>query len=158
MPPRSPIALFLTWRTYGTWLPRDARGWIDERSNAFGEATNSPDWRIEDAARSQMTSSAFTLNARLRELVDGLLRGACAYYGWPVYALNERSNHIHIVLSSDDTPKYVLTALKAHITKDLKNGDLVSPGASVWARGGSRRFLFDDSELEGAVDYVLNRQ
>ena len=24
-----PIAFFLTWSTYGTWLPGDARGWVE---------------------------------------------------------------------------------------------------------------------------------
>jgi hypothetical protein len=24
-----PIGYFLTWVTYGTWLPGDARGWVE---------------------------------------------------------------------------------------------------------------------------------
>ncbi|MCA9023576.1 MAG: hypothetical protein KDA86_00045 [Planctomycetaceae bacterium] len=26
-----PLAFFLTWMTYGTWLPGDERGWGDDR-------------------------------------------------------------------------------------------------------------------------------
>jgi hypothetical protein len=26
-----PIGYFLTWVTYGTWLPGDARGWVEYR-------------------------------------------------------------------------------------------------------------------------------
>ncbi|MCA9109357.1 MAG: hypothetical protein KDA52_05390 [Planctomycetaceae bacterium] len=26
-----PLAFFLTWTTYGTWLPGDERGWVDDR-------------------------------------------------------------------------------------------------------------------------------
>ncbi len=25
---RDPIAFFITWPTYGTWLPGDERGWV----------------------------------------------------------------------------------------------------------------------------------
>jgi hypothetical protein len=25
----APIAFFLTWSTYGTWLPGDDRGWVE---------------------------------------------------------------------------------------------------------------------------------
>jgi hypothetical protein len=30
-----PIGYFLTWVTYGTWLPGDARGWVqlEQRGN-----------------------------------------------------------------------------------------------------------------------------
>ena len=32
LPYRSgPMALFLTWTTYGSWLPGDDRGWCDDR-------------------------------------------------------------------------------------------------------------------------------
>jgi hypothetical protein len=31
-PPMSdPLAYFLTWVTYGTWLPGDDRGWVEYR-------------------------------------------------------------------------------------------------------------------------------
>ena len=26
-----PLAYFLTWPTYGTWLPGDERGWVEYR-------------------------------------------------------------------------------------------------------------------------------
>ena len=30
-PMPEPLAYFLTWATYGTWLPGDERGWIEYR-------------------------------------------------------------------------------------------------------------------------------
>ena len=59
-----PLAYFLTWSTYGTWLPGDARGWIEY---AHG-------WQFPDAARmleaeARMTEDAcLLLIAALRSL------------------------------------------------------------------------------------------
>ncbi len=30
-----PIGYFLTWVTYGTWLPGDARGWVEYRHGSI---------------------------------------------------------------------------------------------------------------------------
>ena len=36
-----PIGYFLTWVTYGTWLPGDARGWVEYRHG----------WQLPDPPR-----------------------------------------------------------------------------------------------------------
>ena len=36
-----PLAYFLTWPTYGTWLPGDERGWVEYRHG----------WQLPDPAR-----------------------------------------------------------------------------------------------------------
>ena len=53
-----PIAFFLTWVTYGTWLPGDARGWVDYRR---GWQPSDPVLELEAAAR--MTEDACRLSA-----------------------------------------------------------------------------------------------
>ena len=30
-----PLAYFLTWTTYGTWLPGDGRGWVEKNGAIF---------------------------------------------------------------------------------------------------------------------------
>jgi hypothetical protein len=34
----APLAYFITWGTYGTWLPGDQRGWVEYRRG----------WRLPD--------------------------------------------------------------------------------------------------------------
>jgi hypothetical protein len=38
IPMADPLAYFLTWTTYGTWLPGDERGWV-ERPGQFRPPT-----------------------------------------------------------------------------------------------------------------------
>lgn len=37
IPMDDPLALFLTWTTYGSWLPGDERGWV-EKPGRFRES------------------------------------------------------------------------------------------------------------------------
>ncbi len=42
-PMPEPLAYFLTWSTYGTWLPGDERGWI---THTAGSSQTPPEcWR-----------------------------------------------------------------------------------------------------------------
>jgi REP element-mobilizing transposase RayT len=152
-----PIAYFLTWRTYGTWLPGDTRGWVDEARNAYGEPTHHADYRREAQARGQMIRQEVTLGRRERSTVDRVVRETCAENGWVVHALNVRTNHVHLVVSASDTlPPRVMTTLKARSTRALaeRGINLERP----WARGGSHRLVWNELALAAVIDYVQNRQ
>jgi hypothetical protein len=43
-----PLAYFITWATYGTWLPGDERGWVEYRR---GWQLPDPSLKVEAAAR-----------------------------------------------------------------------------------------------------------
>ena len=155
MPPApTPKALFLTWRTYGTWLPGDERGWISRHRNGFGEPVHASDIRLEEAAKGQMRRSAVLLSGHDRLRADEVIRECCAFHGWTVVALNVRTNHVHIVVTSEEQPKLVLTALKARVTRVFRANDWTGADGSLWAKGGSARVLWDDEGLAAAVHYV----
>ena len=40
-----PIGFFLTWVTYGTWLPGDSRGWVESTDMAGNSQTRCSNWR-----------------------------------------------------------------------------------------------------------------
>src|SRR5439155_7701773 len=61
VPQEEPLAYFLTWTTYGTWLPGDERGWV-EKSGQFRE----PAPQRQQAARQRMTEPALTLDVEQR--------------------------------------------------------------------------------------------
>ena len=51
-----PLAYFLTWPTYGTWLPGDERGWVEYRHG----------WQLPDPARKREAQARLTEDASLR--------------------------------------------------------------------------------------------
>jgi hypothetical protein len=56
-----PLAYFLTWHTYGTWLPGDERGWVEYR-----KGWKPPDAERELQAGAAMTEQACVLDAEQR--------------------------------------------------------------------------------------------
>jgi REP element-mobilizing transposase RayT len=148
-----PIGYFLTWATYGTWLPGDARGWVEYRHG----------WQLPDPAReleaaAKMTEDACRLAAEQRAAVEAQIAETCGRRGWLLHAVACRSNHVHVVVSAGDThPKKIRSDLKAWATRRLKQ-DFDARRDEWWAERGSIRFLWDERGLEGAIVYVTEGQ
>jgi REP element-mobilizing transposase RayT len=157
-----PIGYFLTWNTYGTWLPGDARGWVEYRRG----------WQLPDPAReleakARMTEDACRLSAKQRNVVERQIGETCQHRGWRLHAVNCRSNHVHVVVSASDTPPTKIRAdLKAWATRCLKqhaHSLAYASGCDAnrenwWAERGSIRFLYGEPSLEAAIVYVTECQ
>ena len=114
-PMPEPLAYFLTWPTYGTWLPGDERGWIQ-----FGHGWQLPDAVRKQEAEARMTEDACRLDGEQREVVEWQIAETCRVRGWELHAVNCRSNHAHVVVTADQSPKIVRNQLKAWCTRRLK--------------------------------------
>jgi REP element-mobilizing transposase RayT len=159
MPPSpEPLAHFLTWRTYGTWLPGDDRGWVSRDRNSYSEPMNWPDSHLANGSRARMVTAPVSLSDPMRERIDSILREACAHRGWALVALNVRTNHVHAVIALDGSPRSAMTQLKARTTRVLRDEGRLSPEGELWGRGGSARVIWNEAALAASVDYVLNRQ
>ena len=153
-----PLAYFLTWPTYGTWLPGDERGWVRRQ---HGHQLPDPPRKLEAIAR--MTEDACRLGAEERCVVEQTVRDHCLIRRWTLHAVNCRSNHLHIVVTADRHPDEVREQFKAWTVRKLKELQGQSmPAASIrekwWAERGSRRYLNDENSLEAAILYVRDAQ
>jgi hypothetical protein len=91
----SVLAYHITWTTYGTWLPGDARAWVQ-----WGEwGIKPPDPERECAARQRRAESAVVLSEDRRALVEQTIRDHCRVRGWLLHAVNARTNHVHVVVA-----------------------------------------------------------
>jgi hypothetical protein len=84
-----PLAYFLTWATYGTWLPGDGRGWF-----VYKGGWQPPDAIREREAKARMTEDACILTSEQRKVVETQIAETCARRGWTLHAVNCRSNHV----------------------------------------------------------------
>jgi REP element-mobilizing transposase RayT len=155
-PDRDVIAYLITFRTYGTWLPGDDRGWVTRRDNSFGTPVLEPDLGAEMRSRKALRAHPLILSPDQRRVVDMAVREVCAHRDWLLHAINARTNHVHVVVSADAPPERVLRDFKARGTRALRLSGLLHP--APWAGHGSTGYLWDDEQLARAVDYVLNRQ
>lgn len=148
-----PLAYFLTWTTYGTWLPGDERGWVERGSLGI----RTPDEAREAEAAGAMAESPFRLNPEQRSAVAEIVRRHCEIRGWTLHALAVRSNHVHAVVTADThTPEHVLRELKSWGTRRLR--PLVPGRERFWTYHGSTKWINDPEYLENAVRYVEEGQ
>ena len=161
--PNAPIeaevyTYLLTWTTYGTWLPGDERGWVKP-----GKGWQLPDPRAQQRAESFMTESACILDTNQRSLVEQSIARHCEIRGWVLHAVNCRSNHVHVVVSSTQPPEIVRNQFKAWCTRLLKEHQQAHSPDQIarqkwWTEGGSQRRIDDEDGLLRAIEYVRNAQ
>lgn len=153
-----PLAYLITFRTYGTWLHGDERGSIDRYHNEFRGPRVPENPVMQKQQEVKLKSPPVKLNAQQRKTVREAIEEVCEYRGWGLRAVNIRTNHAHAVVSAATTPDKILRDLKAYSTRRMKGFDLWSLEHSPWVDGGSNRYLWKESSVWNACDYVLNRQ
>jgi REP element-mobilizing transposase RayT len=153
-----PLAYFLTFTTYGTWLHGDARGSVDTAHREFETPRAARNADRERAMRHHMTGESVVMDRELRNAVTAAIRTACEYKGWVLEAVNVRTNHVHVVVGAPIEPERVLTTLKAWATRRCRERGLLAPEARFWTRHGSTRYLWTERDIEKAATYVVEGQ
>ena len=111
-----PIAYFITWTCYGTYLPGDERGWTK-----WHKGDQLPQPLLEDWCRDQMSETAVLLDHTQRDIVNQVVRDNCEIRGWTLPAVNCRSNHCHVVVTAvNDDGEQVRDQFKSWATRRLK--------------------------------------
>jgi REP element-mobilizing transposase RayT len=154
-----PLAYLITIRTYGTWLHGDDRYSMDRHGkNIYGTPKILPSRNLSTMMEANRATDAFTLDGRQRNTVEAAVRNVCDVRGYGLFANNVRTNHGHAVVASSHKPEILINAFKSNSTRELRAAGLVSADQPVWSRGGSRRYLWKPSHVDGAVNYVLYGQ
>jgi len=154
----TPLAYFISFRSYGTWLHGDDRGSIDRFHNRYGDPYLPESDAWERHNRKQRKADPFILGATERQSVQEAISETCRIRKWHLQALNVRTNHVHTVVTANRKPELVLNAFKANATRELREQGLWCQPFSPWARKGSRRNLWNERSVATAIDYVLNGQ
>lgn len=154
----TPLAYFLTWSCYGTWLHGDERGSVDREHNEFATPYLTPNAPLVATRAHALKHPPFTLNTSTREVVDTAIREHASVKSWTIRAINVRTTHVHVIISGDATPERMLDQLKAWATRALRASGIVQREQPVWTAHGSTRYLWEQPDVAEAVDYVLNRQ
>ena len=153
-----PIAFFLTWTTYGSWLPGDSRGWTDGR----GHLRTAEPARTLQASR-LLAECTLTMGVHQQSVVADVIATHCSIRGWTLHAISCRPQHVHVVVTAVGvSPEGVLTQFKTWASRRLKEGCVGDRNRSRrmrwWTEGGSKRWIYDVAELGAVVTYVTECQ
>ena len=155
---RIPLAYLITFRCYGTWLHGDERGSTDRYRNVYKTPFIPPDERWRQYNARTLRHAPVNLDAARRDAVEASIRETCKTRGWALCAVNVRTNHVHAVICASCKPERVLTALKGNATRRMREEGGWTHEHSPWSEGGSRRYLWTESNFVRAVEYVVYEQ
>jgi REP element-mobilizing transposase RayT len=154
----SAAAYYLTWNTYGTWLPGDARGSITHGANRYRDPRFPANDGIEAHVRRSLTHDPVLLTAEMRRVATEAISEHCRFRRWALHAVNVRTNHVHVVVSANEVPETVMAQLKARCTRVLRERRLIGAELKPWAKHGSTRYIWENQSITPAVRYVLEGQ
>jgi len=139
-----PVAYFITWTTYGTWLPGDPRGWVKR-----GQwVVQPPDAPQEQQARDKMMGGVVVLTSEQRTIVDAVVVDHCRIRNWPLHTRNVRTNHVQVVVTAPVDPKVVREQLKAWASRRLSE----AAGLRAANKNGQRRWWTEKGDIEWVRD------
>ncbi|MCI0705314.1 MAG: transposase [Planctomycetia bacterium] len=154
----SPLAYFITFTTYGTWLHGRDPGSVDREHNMFDTPLLPPDEEREQIERGQLAEPPYLLDERQREIVLQTICEVAQHRSWVLKAVHVRSNHVHIVVWAEERPEKVMVDFKAYASRRLKERLGESAERKRWTQHGSTRYLWNEEHVAAAVEYTVNEQ
>jgi REP element-mobilizing transposase RayT len=147
---QTPLAYFITWTIYGVHLQGALTGWRRRR-----EGEKPPQPLLEAWHAERLTHSIVLFNSCERVAVENACRSHSEYRSWKLWAINVRTNHVHVVVSaSTHNGTVVRDQLKANCTRQLRVLNKLWGDRPVWAVGGDVQFIWTEEELSTVIDYT----
>ena len=149
-----PLAYFVTWTVYGTFLQGDDRWWRKKR-----KGSQHPQPKLSQWHRDRLKHDIVLLNNQHRATVASAIARHCEHRDWKLWIANPRTNHVHVVVSAPGfTGSKVRDQLKANCTGDLRRHDKIFVNRPVWTSKGDWQCINTDDDLEDAVQYAGESQ
>src|SRR3989338_6673043 len=152
-------AYFITFVTYGNWLYFDERGSVDRRkNNIYGTPRIKPDKSRFEKMKNNLAYEPFIMNTKQRINVMQTIISVCDYSHWRLFAVNVRTNHVHIVVESKNTADYVMGKFKAYASRNLNILNPENKTRPYWTRHGSTPSVLSKARFYFLMNYVVNQQ
>lgn len=140
------LATMITTTTYGTWLPGDLRGYVED-----GIILPPDPHRLERSRRLLKTDPIF-LTAREQEALFEALQCAAREFDYALLAASIESWHAHWLIDhAFDDVKVMVGRMKTRMRQALARGCL-------WTAGYDARYCFDDEAVEARRNYIRGHQ
>lgn len=158
-------ALFLTWTTYGTWLPGDERGHVsntllpgsgyERKENRPGRPYHRGDAYARERARQLQKGPTVWLSSSEALVVATSLTEVSLARGWMILRAAVMTNHVHTVVSRCQMDG----AAVRRILKGNSQAALSGEGLSQrwWTAGGSDRRRSGESSVTATIRYVADQ-
>jgi REP element-mobilizing transposase RayT len=154
----TPLAYFITFTCYGTWLHGDERGSVDDEHHAPGTPVLPPDPERQARERDNLSEPSYHLDGPRRQITLHALCEIARRKGWALHAAHVRSNHVHLVVTAAGPPERVMNDFKTAASRRLNKASPAERDRTRWTRHGSTRYLWTEEAVAEKVHYVLHGQ
>jgi REP element-mobilizing transposase RayT len=154
----SPYAYFITFTCYGTWLHFNKRLSVDPKHNVYGTRRIEFNNLLFEKKKNKLHHEPFVMNHAQRRNVLQTILSVCEYCHWRLFAANVRSNHLHMVIQSEQSKEYVMTKIKAYASRNLNILNPENKNRQYWTRHGSTIPVCSKDYFYFLMDYVVNGQ
>ena len=160
---------FLTWTTYGSWLPGDPRGFVSPVPTTTGTTAihnvpgtpydaNRPALHQWASTRLQGEPILLTLEQALA--IADQFRETALHRAWLLVAFAVMATHVHLVVGveGDPEPETILRDFKSYASRTLNRRWKRPPSGTWWTESGSKRKLPNEAAILAAKQYVLTQR
>jgi len=160
---------FLTWTTYGTWLPGHQRGFVSDvkrddgttvRHNVPGTEYDADLPELTAHAESLLKSASVRLSKVQAELLLDQFLETADVRQWTLFAVSIMANHCHMVVGvpGDPDPEKLLGDFKSYGSRKLNQTGHTVPYDKRWTKSGSKRKLPDNQAVLNAIQYTIDQE
>jgi len=153
-----PLAYFITFSTYGTWLHGQAKGSVDRTHNVPGTPFVVGNTEELESERLKMNQPEYVLDQPRREVVCSTILEVGRHRGWKIWTIHVRSNHVHVVVTADAKPEKVSADFKAWSSRRLREAFDEDPKRDRWTQHGSMLYLWKEDDVHSKIHYTLFEQ
>ena len=145
-----PLAYFITFTVYGTFLQGDARWW-----RSRNEGSRPPQPLLEQWHRDRLNHDVVLLDDEQRSVVEAEIQRLCEFRGWKLWKANPRSNHVHVVVTAlGYNGAKVRDQIKANGTRVIRERWPSFVDRPVWTVGGDWQYVNTEHDLDQVVQYA----
>ena len=142
------VGYMVTWTTYGSWLPGDRRGYVDNAKIL------SENIEILERNRRRQKSHIVKLNSYEKKIVKQTILAEAESIGHKIEALIVYSNHVHLLArphrkSIEETVGRYKSVTTRILWEHGRKG-------RIWTRGYDKRFCFSQEDIEAKIKYIKN--
>lgn len=117
-----------------------------------------PDPEREESELRRMDQPPYELDVPRRQIVLNAIREVAEYRGWELLAAHVRTTHVHVVVTSTESPERVMNDFKGYASRRLNEAGFENAERKRWTRHGSTPYLWKPRDVEAAVHYVVHEQ
>ncbi|KAA1259280.1 hypothetical protein LF1_18100 [Rubripirellula obstinata] len=152
--PNDPLAYFITWTVYGTFLPGDPRWWRHKKQGPSAPARGLEQW-----SKKRLLHPIKLLSPDDRIVCESAIDEICVFRKWKLWARSARTNHVHVlVTASAKKPKLVRDQIKAKCTLEIRNANSGFVDRPIWTTGGDIEFIDTEDEIRECETYINDAQ